>query len=58
MKDDRNSFIILTSKSARKRVGVGGRRILKWTLKKWVSMRVIELIQFEIRIIGVSWMQH
>ena len=33
-------------------LGVGGRTILEWTLKKWESIRGIGLIRLRIGIIG------
>ena len=33
-------------------LGVDGRTILEWTLKRWVSMRGIGLIRLRIGIIG------
>ena len=33
-------------------LGIDGRTLLEWTLKKWVSMRGIALIQLRIGIIG------
>ena len=71
MDEGRSAFKILTGKPTGKRPlwkssRVGGRTILEWTLKKWVSTRGIGLIWFRIGIIGepgpifhgVSWLIH
>ena len=49
MEKGRSAFKILTGKPG---LGVDGRTILEWTLKRSVSMRVIGLIQLRIGIIG------
>ena len=58
MEEDMSAFKILTGKPTGKRP-LGrprrdGKTILEWTLKRWVSMRGIGLIQLRIGIIGES----
>ena len=49
----RSVFKILTGKRpSLEGVGVDGSTILEWILKKWVSIRGIELIRLRIGIIG------
>ena len=52
----RSAFKLLTGKPTGKRplgdLGVDGRTILEWTLKRYVSMRGIGLIRLRIGIIG------
>ena len=50
MEEGRNAFKVLTGTHAG--VGVGGRTVLEWTLKKSVSIRGIGLIRLRIGIIG------
>ena len=50
MEESRSVFKILTGQPTG--LGVDGRTILEWTLKRYVSMRVIGLIQLRIGIIG------
>ena len=56
MEEVRSAFKILTGKPTGKRplgrLGVDGRTILEWTLKRWVFMRRIGLIRLRIGIIG------
>ena len=65
MEEGRSAFKILTGKHTGNGVnlqerdlwgglGVDGRKILEWTLKRYVSMRVIGLIRLRIGIIGES----
>ena len=50
MEEGRNAFKILTGKPTG--LGVDGRTILEWILKKWVSLRGTGLIRLRIGIIG------
>ena len=56
MEEGRSAFKILTGKPTGKGplgdLGVDGRTILEWTLKRYVSMRGIGLIRLRIGIIG------
>ena len=63
MEEGRSAFKILTGKPTGRDLweglGVDGRTILEWTLKRLVSMRVIGLIRLRIGIIGEPlWMRH
>ena len=56
MEEGMNAFKILTGKPTGKgplgSLGIDGRTILKWTLKRYVSMRGIGLIRLTIGIFG------
>ena len=55
MEEGRSAFkivTILTGKSPLGRLGVDGRTILEWILKKYILMRGIGFIWFRIGIIG------
>ena len=52
MEEGRGAFKILTGKELWGGLGVDGRTILEWTLKREVSVRVIGLIRLRIGIIG------
>ena len=54
MEEGRSAFRILTGKprDLQEGLGVEGRTILEWILKKWVSIREIWLIQLRIGITG------
>jgi hypothetical protein len=56
LEEGRSAFKILTVNLLERDLwgglGVDGRTILEWTLKRWVSMRGIGLIRLRIGIIG------